>query len=417
MANLLDINKSAYINNNIEIYAQNKIGQYSKFLNKNPIYLTYYSINLQETTADVGIGSVESEIGINSPVRFNKILEFPVYNLPTINPDITFDESGYDVELDLSGITILPNTIKPMVSDYIIFKIPGVDKELLFRVNNVKYNTIQSNDFYLVDIDIKDIGTDLEATMVNQITQTYQTIFDNIGTQDKCFLLLEDVDKALGIVKLYTELKTLYKNIFYNKECDSFVLYNNTLYPDIWLCDSFIGKFINDSNIYYEPNSTNSLFLTTNNTVPIDFEHQLNKTLLGSVLKRSIDFLHTYTYYYQTLITKPFSPFVINNYECNNLNLLFYNTKLDENEVTDYANGYIADFYSVDLIEQIKSGTLISDDYLDITIFNYLTGNTVTVDKDTLLSYGFDNNIKTYMYLPIILYIIRQYYNDYFKNS
>jgi hypothetical protein len=97
--------------------------------------------------------------------------------------------------------------------------------------------------------------------------------------------------------------------------------------------------------------------------------------------------------------------------------LLFYNTKLDENEVTDYANGYIADFYSVDLIEQIKSGTLISDDYLDITIFNYLTGNTVTVDKDTLLSYGFDNNIKTYMYLPIILYIIRQYYNDYFKNS
>ena len=417
MANLLDINKSTYINNNIEIYAQNKIGQYSKFLNKNPIYLTYYSINLQQTTADMGTGSIESEIGENSPIRFNKILEFPVYSFPTINPDITFDESGYDVELDLTGIVILPNTIKPMVSDYIIFKIPGVDKELLFRINNVNYNTIQSNDFYLIDIDIKDIGTNLESTMVNQVVETYQTIFDNIGTQDKCFLLVEDVEKALGVVKIYNELLSLYKNIFYNKECDSFVLYNNLLYPDIWFYDPYITKFINDSNIYFTPNSTNSLILTINTVVPRDFENQFSKTLLSAVLNRSIDFLNTYTYYFQTSISKPYSPFVLNDIDCNQSNLLFYNTKLVPEEVTDYNEGYIADYYSVELIEQIKSGTLLSEDYLDNIIFNYLTGNNITIDKSLLLNYGFSDNIKTYMYLPVILYIIRQYYNDYFKKT
>jgi hypothetical protein len=365
----------------------------------------------------VGTGAIESEIGENSPIRFNKITEFPVYNFPTINPDITYDESGYDIELDLSGIVILPNTIKPTVADYIIFKIPGIDKELLFRVNNVNYNTIQSNDFYLIDIDIKDIGPNLETTMVNQVVETYQTIFDNIGTQDKCFLLLEDVESALGIVKLYTGLLDLYKNIFYNKECDSFVLYENTLYPNIWFYDAFLTKFINDSNLYFTPNSTNSLILTINTLIPRDFENQFSKTLLNAVLNRSVDFLHTYTYFNQTFISKQFSPFVLNDYDCNCSNLLFYDNKLEADEVSSYRDGYIADYYSVELIEQIKSGTLTSTDYLDTIIFNYLNGNNTNIDKTILLNYRFTNNIRTYMYLPIILFIVRQYYNDYFKKS
>ena len=418
MAKLIDINKSAYINSNIEIYSQNKIGQYSKFLNKNPIFITYYSINQQETRADVGTGSIESELGTNSPIRFNKIIELPVYNFPEIKPDITFDESGYDIELDLSGITILPNTVKPAISDYLIFKIPGVQKELLFRVNNVSYNTIQSNDFYLIDIDIKDIGLNMESRMSTQITQTYQTIFDNIGTQDKCFLLLEDVEKASSIVKIFTHLSSLYKNLFYNKECNSFVLYNNELYPEAWLYDYFISKFITDANLYYTPNSSdNALLLTYNDTIPLNFDNQFNRTLLGAVINRSIDYLNSFTYFYQTPVRKPFSPFITNNYECNSTNLQFSTNKLDVEHSSDYASGYISDFYSVELIEQIKNDTLTSTDYLDEIIFNFITGKSMEIDKGKLIQYNFNDNLRTYMYLPIILYIIRQYYDDYFKKT
>ena len=44
MARIQSVEKSKFINQNIDIYSQNKIGQYSKFLDKNPIFVTYYHI-------------------------------------------------------------------------------------------------------------------------------------------------------------------------------------------------------------------------------------------------------------------------------------------------------------------------------------------------------------------------------------
>ena len=45
MAQILNVEKPQYINQVIDIYAKNKIGQYSKYLEKAPTYVTYYHIN------------------------------------------------------------------------------------------------------------------------------------------------------------------------------------------------------------------------------------------------------------------------------------------------------------------------------------------------------------------------------------
>ena len=145
MAQILSVEKPQYINQVIDIYAKNKVGQYSKFLDKAPIYVTYYHINEAMSRADVGTGNIESELGIRSPIRFNKIKNFPIYNLPELKPDIEYDENGYDIELDCNDLVILPNTIKPRPGDYFIVSLPGM-KEYLFRVTNFRYNTIQSNE-------------------------------------------------------------------------------------------------------------------------------------------------------------------------------------------------------------------------------------------------------------------------------
>jgi len=73
MAHLMNVEKSKYINTQISIYAENKVGQYSKFLNKNPIFVTYYSVNIVMSRTDVGTGGIQQEIGEDSPLRFNKI--------------------------------------------------------------------------------------------------------------------------------------------------------------------------------------------------------------------------------------------------------------------------------------------------------------------------------------------------------
>ena len=45
MAQILNVEKPQYISQMIDIYTKNKIGQYSKFLDKAPLYVTYYHIN------------------------------------------------------------------------------------------------------------------------------------------------------------------------------------------------------------------------------------------------------------------------------------------------------------------------------------------------------------------------------------
>jgi len=307
-----------------------------------------------------------------------------------------------------------------MVNDYIIFKIPGVEKELLFRINNVKYNTIQSNDFYIVDLDIREIGINLRDRLSTQIVEVYQTIFDNIGTDDKCFILLDNLEKIKAIVKTYNHFKDLYSNIFYNKECNSFVFYDNQVSLDqtepIWLYDYYISKFITETQLYYVPNEEKSLVLTYNDTLPIDMNNQYNKTLLAAVYNRSIDYLNTYTYYFQSAVRKEFSPFVLNGYNCNSTNLHFSKVEID----TTCPNGGIyllQEYYSSSLIQQIKNNFLTSSDFIDVIIFNYLTNKNIDITKDDLINYNFDNNLRTYMYLPLVLYILRQYYDEYFRKS
>ena len=266
MARIQSVEKARFINQNIEIYSQNKVGQYSKFLDKNPIFVTYYHICNTLTRTDTGTGGIEDEIGPKSPIKYNKILQFPMYNIPEIKPDVVWDETGYDIDLDLSDIVILPNTIKPTPGDYFLLDFPGI-KQYLFRVNNFRYNTIQSNDFYTIDCDIKDIGIDLEdKSMKTNIVDEYQTVFDNIGTQDKCFVKSSDISYLNSIVDLYYKLRDYYRDAFYKNDLNTFTcrIGSNEGIP-MWVCDPFLEAFINKSHIYYDENIEDTIILTINN--------------------------------------------------------------------------------------------------------------------------------------------------------
>ena len=195
MARIQSVEKSKFINQNIDIYSQNKIGQYSKFLDKNPIFVTYYHICNTLTRTDVGTGGIEVELGPRSPIKFNKILQFPLYNIPEIKPDIVWDETGYDIEMDLSDITVLPNTIKPTPGDYFLLDFPGI-KQYPFRVNSFRYTTIQSNDFYMLSADLRHSGDNCCNEIEKLVVESYHCVFENIGTQDNCFIKLDDEDEA-----------------------------------------------------------------------------------------------------------------------------------------------------------------------------------------------------------------------------
>lgn len=440
MAKIISVEKSKYINQNIELYSQNKIGQYSKFLNKNPIFVTYYSINLQESRSDIGTGGIQKEYGPASPIKFNKIKDLPIYNLPTINPDLDYDESGIDINIDLSDIIILPNTVKPIPGDYMLLDFPGI-KQFLFRVNNYKHNTIQSNDFYEVDLDIKEIGTNLESTtgIINQLSQTYQTIFDNIGTQDKCFILDTDVDKINALVRTMDVIKANYINLYYDGQVGSFVdciPFTGTDCPVENRCncmqevyDPYLEKFINNTNLYYVNDVENSLLLVPADILPSDFDYLYSRSIWNAIIRRNMEMLATYMYYWESKISKAYSPFNMQDRDTDSIKLYLSSTELDlANQINGANQTYVRNgacvagtllgaYFDISLINQIKNKELTSTDYLDKIIYNYFNNITEEIDKDVLLQALLDPTERVFKYTPMIIYIINVYYNEYFKKS
>lgn len=475
MARIQNVEKAKYIENNIEIFAQNRVGQYSKYLDKNPIFATYYHIAAPLSRTDVGIGGIEHELGPRSPIRFNKILDFPMYNIPELRPDINYDETGYDIDLDLSDIVILPGTIKPLPGDYFIIKLPK-SKEYLFRVNEFRYNTIQSNDYYSLSCDIKDIGDDIEERRIRtQIVDEYQTVFDNIGTEDRCFVKTADISRLNSIVDLYMKLREYYMNAFYKRDLNLFTIQigHDCSGSSSWLYDPYLEKFINSSGIYYDEGSDRALVLSLNSFLPENFQLDYSRSLYDALIRNSLEMLCRYPYAYLTSNGDRFSTFGHYGYHAMVPNLIMCKTsrnpepeeedngggKLDVDLIKhgdpndpDYKTSiedihvdnveiestnmtYEIPWYSVlgnpkwlptwtctaqymahKFIGQILDGSIDTDDYCELIIFNYLHGISMEYDRKEVIS-ELEESIHNYYYLPMVIFVLSQEYQRYFKKE
>ena len=450
MAQILNVERRHYINQIVDRYSKNKVGQYSKFLDKAPVFVTDYHINDALSREDVGTGNIECELGSRSPIRFNKITNFPMYNIPELKPDITYDESGYDIELDCNDIVILPNTIKPRVGDYFLLSFPGI-KEYLFRVNNFRYNTIQSDAFYLVDADIKVIGTNLEENqMTGQIVETYLTVFENIGTQDRCFLKSNDAEYLNNLADLYYKLRDYYRNAFYVRDLNCFTYqtgrWSETGRP-IYRYDMYLESFINKSHIYYDENSEESLILTPADVVESNFNFTFDMTLYHAILERNMELLRPYCYITTDVITMRYSIFNVMQYFGESVHLFCYKNKISKNNTVSSINNSCGcsnistnnessgevwydlnpiprctptwtlengiEYFSSDFLKMLINGKIDTDDYFELIIFNYLHNKEMKIDRKEIIN-SLDVNEHCFYYLPLVIYIIGSMYKKYF---
>lgn len=440
MAKILSTERAEFINQSLKIYQDNKVGQYSKYLEKNPFFVTYYSISTVHSRVDVGTGGVEHEIGLRSPIRFNKITDFPIYNVPEFKPDVTYDESGYDVDLDFNGLVILPNTIKPLPGDYLLIRIPD-GKEFLMRVNQIRYNTIQSNDFYEIDADLKDIGDNIERfrNIDSQIVGEYHTIFEKIGTDDRCFLQTTDADNMNDIGQVFLKLRKLYLDAFYNRATNSFNFktgYTNEGFESV-LYDPYLSKFINESKIYCDENSEYTLHLHPNDILQDRFEYNYSRTLYRALIDRDLTFLSPNIISVINPVTKRFSPFIMNRMYADSVSLFVAQNKI-LGEVSEkrtgtkpvwfsleklpccgpvWTPGDESQYFRADFIRQLLNCEINTDNIMELIIFNYLHQISSPISTSELLKSIDIDSIQSFYYIPMVCYILSEYYDAFFKSK
>ncbi len=431
MAKSISVEKSAYIQNQQQYLADLKVGQFAKFLNKNPIYVTYYPVINALSMTDSGTGAIQEEIGPNSPVRYNKVKELPAFNFPEMRPDVISDEGGYDIEMDLSDIAFIGGTIRPKPGDYMKVMLAN-SKPLLFRCKGYRHNTIQSNDYYEADFDLQDIDQEYIRLIENQVEKVYTCHFDNIGTNQKVMLSEEEEASINEVEALVDTLTEFYEQSFYNADADGFVLYNGNQFGTQWYCDNYLTRFINESQIFANDRSDTTLVLPYLELLPINFDYLYARTVWNAVLKRSNSYMYTYLYVWNRILQKRTSPLMLASIPTIHPVLQMFDKYIKPEEatpenLTDMVwtpgqgcgwNGYdpmLRPYFSMHLLKSLSTGEKSEDlNMVELMIYQYVCigPDAVTYSRDSLLQFAFNQDLFTYMHLPIVIYILKQYQNS-----
>ena len=403
-----------------------------------PLLVTYFNIDDTMSTADLGTETPDKMLGEDSPFRFNRIDNLPMYGLRDILPSKEEIDMGLvDMSLDMETF-LLPNTIKPNIGDYFVYRMKYLDTFLTFRVNDFEFTTIKSNGYYKLDISIKDINDDNTLKKVeDKVVGEYTANLDNIGTQDKCIIENKVSDTLMRFDMITSSLMEQYVDTFWDDKYNSFLYRNEDSgyvsydpYLTEFLCRTGLVD-IQDSKyiVLINYDSRDTTRRNYNKSIYRNIELQ-DKTKIHKLIRVPVSF--------PTTTTNPFYFYGEDTAFTIDLNIDYINVSSDK-------------FFYVpsELIERIKTNTIVDrcevinhikddsdivenisgDDHKiygsDDNTYSYIYWNLIikylnkdncynllseaNVTMEDICNISVDYDYETYIYLPIIIYIIKQY--------
>ena len=235
----------------------------------NPFYLfndkkgtkvKYYNINQDKSTLDKGSKLSYTDLGSESPIRFNVIHDLFLYQFS--KAELNFDVGDFGMSSnDITGESyILPNTINPTEGDF--FEVDHIkDSTWLFKVTDVQRDTLDngSNVFKITWLLDRTTNRDI----LNNVVEEYKYLFVQQGTNVKSIVKMEKYDIAAQLDNLATSLREYFTDLFYDEKVQTFIY---TMYLDSKMYDPFIIEFINRNKLI----STNGEYIYIDHKVPVN---------------------------------------------------------------------------------------------------------------------------------------------------
>jgi hypothetical protein len=270
--------KVIQVENLIEIQSQKHrerlLSQFSRLLDSSPSFLQYYSIDGVNSTVEIGSRDIMQYVGSDSPVKFKKIKNLPMYSLQVIDAAISYDDIlGTYTEYEGEGLE-LQSLIQPYPGDHFI--IPAFNTQIIFAITDVKIRAVRGMDHYVVNYTL--IPTSRIKNIEAQVIDNYTCIFRNIGTEDSPIIRDDMYNLLAKSIDVYNTMMIRYldenydNNISYMKTPEGL---RSELNVDIGngSC-KYLMKFLMDNNIIYFDEVTENVFAFED---PLPFESQHNK--------------------------------------------------------------------------------------------------------------------------------------------
>ena len=218
MARFIDTpNERTLVNKYVDSY-MNGVNQYAKYIDSTPSFATYYSRDVDTSTENPGLGQVKEIVGVDSPLRYNKIKNFPLYGVEEVNPSINADGiSGINVDIENTAV-ILPDTIIPKPDDLFVLNYDeNTDKNsAVYRITGVDINAVDSNTYYQISY----VSTPYDYNILNkrQVVDDYRFVYGNTGSKYENILLEDRYIEVASLEQQFVRYMNFLLDNFYDED-------------------------------------------------------------------------------------------------------------------------------------------------------------------------------------------------------
>lgn len=396
--------------NSLEIAQRDRLSNnpFYAFLNTAPTSVTFYNINKNETSLDVGTQNINAQVNNSSGLRFDKINNVLLYGLPKIDVDLDIGEFGTESAPIEGEATIPPNTFEPYPESFFTINYVQTKRILFFRITKVNTDTLPNGaNFYKINY----ILDNFDLKIDKQVVREFNFISDNISNGYKSVIESNQYNIIDSLESIADDLKTFYINLFFKNNIQTFVF----KYGE-WCCyfyDPYLIEFLIKNNILYNTKSKYT-YVSHACTLPLNFNIDYKQSFFNNLETKSTK-INEYNQY-AVLITDPMSLLTTRLEE--------YYMITSRDELGNRLYGQIAepiDQIDNDLINMINTKTKITDAtnpkfYYNI-IYDYLFSKIDPNSIEMIYNINFVQCKELYYSIPMIIFIINNYIEELVKDD
>lgn len=428
------INNSRVDTTNRMLENQNR--RYHKYnisrMDSKPIFCTYYNQDRGESTVSQGLGMIYEKSGVNTPLRFNKINNVPIYAFKEFNRETNRTEYK-GINLDVNNEGLIPSsTFEPMAGDFLEIRVG--DNVLMFEVSYAAPTSLMNAPHFKINYSygaekMKDPQSIKDV--YDKVIGEYDYIIDNVGTNKVTILDVKTVSKIKELTSIYARINHKYLKEYYldryNILVYSKMCYDNPEHPMMmhYYCPMLVEfqRRLKPIMYQFDANLSIELLLTHETMGYFEFEDTVYGDLSNDAILEQEAF-HSFDLaefdeggrYLELVKTFPQQRY-----------LTILNSLMKEEEfVMNY--GYPSEKFIVDYIyKQFKSKDRITEDVIstfkelhkvvinkDAEVIQLIKD--IVTNRDNIIEYTRNYKVKhcveDYLFVPIVLYFLKAYIID-----
>lgn len=311
---------------------------YSEYFEGSPSYVTYFSIDRDYSTEDIGLEAVNSFTGADSPTKYKQIMDTRIYGIDALQVSNDITERGLQSTINGEFVMKPDSGITPVAGDFFVFNYEGMT-EHLFKVTDVQFDKITPNKYYRCAFALYPFNID---DIYDNISGSYTVSYSDDGT---AILTEEEAATSDSAKDLVDAMIDKYESMFYDEDSDTFAYLDPAGSTFYW--SPYLQHFMHDTKCMsrYDQEILTEIYISDINEA--DFPKVYSEKMYRNSIFRNLTTQNSTVRFPQTFLA-------VDNTNLKLIrNLPFFNSRMEFKVIRpviedgtgfDYANSFLA-FY------------------------------------------------------------------------